>query len=38
MIKIRSTPSFGGQVKPEAACRKILRQVKELYEYAKDIS
>jgi hypothetical protein len=38
VIEIRSTPSFGGEVKPEAACRKILRQVKELYEYVKDIS
>jgi hypothetical protein len=28
-IKIRSTPSFGWKVKPEAPCRKILRHVKE---------
>jgi hypothetical protein len=27
-IKIRSTSSFGGEVKPEAHCLKILRQVK----------
>jgi hypothetical protein len=28
-IKIRSTPCFGGEVKPSAPCRKILRHVKE---------
>jgi hypothetical protein len=28
-INIRSTPSFGWEVKPEASCRKILRHVKE---------
>jgi hypothetical protein len=28
-IKIRSTPSFGGEVKPKAPCRKILRHVKK---------
>jgi hypothetical protein len=27
-IKIRSTASFGGEVKPETPCRKILRHVK----------
>jgi hypothetical protein len=27
-IKIRSTPSFGKDVKPSALCRKILRQIK----------
>jgi hypothetical protein len=27
-IKIRSTPSFGWDVKPEIQCRKILRYVK----------
>jgi hypothetical protein len=27
-IKIRSTPSFGWEVKPEVLCRKILRHVK----------
>jgi hypothetical protein len=29
-IKIRSTPSFGWEVKPDVPCRKILRHVKEL--------
>jgi hypothetical protein len=29
-IKIRSTPSFGWEVKPEFPCRKILRHVKDL--------
>jgi hypothetical protein len=29
-IKIRSTPSFGCQVKPEVPCRKILWHVKDL--------
>jgi hypothetical protein len=28
VTKIRSTPSFGGEVKPSAPCRKILRHVK----------
>jgi hypothetical protein len=28
VIKIRSTPSFGGEVKPEALFRKILQHVK----------
>jgi hypothetical protein len=32
-IKIHDTPSFGGEIKPEAQCRKILQHVKELYEY-----
>jgi hypothetical protein len=27
--KIRSTTSFGGEVKPSATCRKILRHVKD---------
>jgi hypothetical protein len=27
-IKIRSTPSFGGEVKPEAPCHKIFRHEK----------
>jgi hypothetical protein len=27
-IKVRSTPSFGGEVKPEAPCHNILRYVK----------
>jgi hypothetical protein len=35
-IKIRSTTSFGGEVKPSAPCRKILRQVKERYGYKRD--
>jgi hypothetical protein len=30
-IKIRSTPSFGWEVKPEVPCRKILRHVKDLF-------
>jgi hypothetical protein len=29
-IKIRSTSSFGWEVKPEVPCDKILRQVKDL--------
>jgi hypothetical protein len=28
-IKIRSTPSFGCEVKPEVSCRKILHSVKD---------
>jgi hypothetical protein len=28
--KIRSTPSFGWEIKPEIPCRKILRHVKDL--------
>jgi hypothetical protein len=28
-IKVRSTPSFRWDVKPEVSCRKILRRVKE---------
>jgi hypothetical protein len=31
IFKIRSTTSFGGQVKPWPPCRKILRHVKEPY-------
>jgi hypothetical protein len=31
-IKIYSIPSFGGEVKPEAPCRKILRHVKEPFK------
>jgi hypothetical protein len=38
VIKIRSTPSFGGEVKPEVRCRNILRHVKELYGHERDIS
>jgi hypothetical protein len=37
-IKIRSTPSFGGEVKPDAQRRNILRHVKEHYEYERDTS
>jgi hypothetical protein len=29
-IEIRSTPSFGWEVKPEIPCRKILRHVKDV--------
>jgi hypothetical protein len=36
-IKIRSTLSFGGEVKPSAPGRKILQHVKELYEYERYI-
>jgi hypothetical protein len=32
-IKIRSTPSFVGEVKPEPPCRKILRHVKITCKY-----
>jgi hypothetical protein len=32
-IKIRSTPSFGWEVKPEVPCRKILQHVKETLRY-----
>jgi hypothetical protein len=32
-IKIRSTPSFGWEVKPEVPCRKILRHVKDPLRY-----
>jgi hypothetical protein len=35
-IKIRSTPSFGGEVKPEVPCRKILRHVKDLMKHHGD--
>jgi hypothetical protein len=36
--KIRSRPSFGGEVKPSVPCRKILRHVKEAYKYEIDTS
>jgi hypothetical protein len=36
VIKIRSTPSFRWEVKPEAPCRKILRYVKELLKFQGD--
>jgi hypothetical protein len=32
-IKIRSTPSFRWEVKPEAPCHKILRHVKDPLTY-----
>jgi hypothetical protein len=31
-IKIRSSPSFGGEVKPSVPCRKILRHVREPFK------
>jgi hypothetical protein len=34
-IKIRSTASFGWEVKPEVPCRKILRHVKDPLKYFK---
>jgi hypothetical protein len=37
-IKIRSTTSFGGEVKPSVSCRKILQHVKDPYEYEGDTS
>jgi hypothetical protein len=37
-IKIRSAPSFGGKVKPSASCHKIIRHVKEPFEYERDVS
>jgi hypothetical protein len=33
VIKIRSTPSFGREVKPSVPCHKILRHVKTTYKY-----
>jgi hypothetical protein len=36
-IKIRSTSSFGGEVKPEAPCRKILRNVKKPFQVWKKV-
>jgi hypothetical protein len=38
VIKIHCTPSFGGEVKPEAPCCKILWHLKEFYEYERNIS
>jgi hypothetical protein len=32
-VKIRSTPSFEWEVKPEVPCRKIFRHVKDLLRY-----
>jgi hypothetical protein len=37
-IKIRSTPSSGGEVKPSVTCRKILLHIKESYEYERETS
>jgi hypothetical protein len=37
-IKISSTPYFGGEVKPKATCPRILRHIKERYEYERNIS
>jgi hypothetical protein len=34
--KIRSMTSFGEEVKPTVPCPKILRHVKDLYEYGRD--
>jgi hypothetical protein len=36
--KICSTPSFGGEVKPEAPCHKILQHVKEPYRCGRNTS
>jgi hypothetical protein len=33
VIKTRSTPSFGWEVKPEVPCRKTLRYVKDPLRY-----
>jgi hypothetical protein len=35
-VKIRSTSSFGGEVKPSAPCRNILRHVKDPFRYDRD--
>jgi hypothetical protein len=32
-MKIRSTPSFGWEGKPEVPCRKVLRHVKDPLRY-----
>jgi hypothetical protein len=37
-IKIRKKPSFGGKIKPEAQCHKILWNVTKFYEYERYIS
>jgi hypothetical protein len=37
-IKILSTLSFGGEVKTSVLFHKILRHVKETYEYERDTS
>jgi hypothetical protein len=38
VIKIRSTPSFGWEVKPETPCHKILRPVKNLTYHDLDVT
>jgi hypothetical protein len=38
VMKIHSTPYFGGKIKQSAPCCKILRHVKELYDYKREIS
>jgi hypothetical protein len=38
LIKINNTPYFGGEVKPEVPCRKILHHVKKLLSMNKDTS
>jgi hypothetical protein len=35
-IEIRSTTSFGGEVKPSVPCRKILRRIKDPLRYNGD--
>jgi hypothetical protein len=37
-IKLRNMTSFGWEVKPSDPCRKILRHVKEPFEYERDTS
>jgi hypothetical protein len=37
-IKIRSTTSFGEEIKPSAPCSKILRLLNILAEYGRDTS
>jgi hypothetical protein len=37
-LKVHSTPSFREEEKLEAPFRKILRHVKELYDYERNIS
>jgi hypothetical protein len=37
-IRIRNTPSFGGEIKPQAPFRKSSQHVEILYEYETDIS
>jgi hypothetical protein len=36
--KIRTAILFGGEVKPPSTCRKILRHVKETFDYERDTS